>query len=207
MGFFKSLAPTLVTGGLNVLGGMLSNQGAQASAREQMAFQERMSGSSHQREVQDLLAAGLNPALSANSGASTPVGASSTPQNIMGGAAAAASSAKSIEESSSRIANNRAQLQVQDAQRDAATASAKAAAANARNTDAETYRIDMDNSWIRNNPLWFEMKKSMELVAPLLSGARDLSSTFRNFKGYIPDRGGKKSDSFMDFEDMPNVRR
>ncbi len=77
-------AATVGAGALSYLGGRERNEGQIASAREQMAFQERMSNTAHQRQVADLRSAGLNPILSAKyGGASTPGGAQANIQDVV----------------------------------------------------------------------------------------------------------------------------
>jgi hypothetical protein len=87
---FEALGKTLgVSGGdvfsgvLGGLGGLGKQRADKASSARQMAFQERMSNTAHQRQMSDLRKAGINPMLSAKlGGASSPSGSQYQATNI-----------------------------------------------------------------------------------------------------------------------------
>lgn len=125
-------------GGASWLGQSSANSANKTIAREQMAFQERMSNTAHQRAMADMKAAGINPLVAFSGGlggASTPTGSSAQMQSST---AAGVSSALQAARLKADIENIRSQTDLNKAAALSATEQAKVNALN-----AESSALDM----------------------------------------------------------------
>lgn len=183
-----------------MIGEAISNIAADRRADKQMRFQERMSGSAHQREVEDLKKAGLSKIVAyGGHGASTPAGAMAPVKNI---AKDTVTNATAVMAQKNQMKMVDADVKLKNQQADYVYQQAREAKANADIADAQSgqrhVRVDNQIKILKNQ---------------VETGARQIKKLDQEIKSAKFDAQRKrlqlKREKLMSeiFEDIDKVKR
>lgn len=173
---YNALSQGLATGAgivSSILSANSANKAAAKQAKAQMDFQERMSNTAHQREVADLVSAGLNPALSATggSGSSTPSGAMAEVKPVVNEATAGM-----IANSARNVASFAADMKQKEANVSNTNADTDLKIANKLKSDAETNLTPYQRNQLVANTSLLNEKLNTELTTQALQSAQRLQN-------------------------------
>lgn len=225
------LTPALITAGASLVGGMMTNatnaQNAReasdrnlSSAREQMAFQERMSSTAYQRATLDMQKAGLNPMLAYNQGgASTPSGASANAvaaeaQDVIGKSVNSAVEMRRLSkeiqavESQNQLNNaikdtNETQQKLNLSNAKTAEANERLATQNAKMVEAQLPAVAQEAKARTKRAEIDEKLSTYDSYAKRVQeGIGTISNAVRALKPSINFGGKDKSSDYKDFRDV-----
>ena len=172
---------------INYFGQEEENRANKHESQRNRDFQERMSNTQHQRQVEDLRLAGLNPILSATSGAGTPTGSMAAPQKSSAIAARRGFNEQRLLTSQvnqiSADTKNKDQLALRTAEEITnVKEQRKAIVASARATELDNIGRQQAADFYRDNPL---AKKIKMWIDSLSGGSGVLSNVVAGTAGAV----------------------